>query len=237
MEGHDGLVAVDAGGNDIVWCKLDGRFAERLRDLRHRRSCGTAYRGPRLAAPHWRDRVKLQDWNTVASLHEQSFRRGFDILAQFGPVARTSYFNVVVMKVGDKDAFLERLAELVADVPDVLKIISRVVPLAHTVDFEDATDFENKARTIALGWLPQLAHKGFHVRLHRRGLRGQLSSKEEEQHLDAALRDALAAAGTPGRIEFEDPDLVIDVETLGNRAGLSIWTREDLRRYPFLRVD
>jgi len=30
---------------------------------------------------------------------------------------------------------------------------------------------------------------------------------------------------------------VIEVETVGNRAGLSIWTREDLRRYPFLRVE
>jgi tRNA(Ser,Leu) C12 N-acetylase TAN1 len=182
-------------------------------------------------------RFKLRDWNTIASLHEHSFRRGFDILTQFGAVARTRYFNVVVMKVGDKEAFLRRLAALVANVPDVLKFISRVVPLAHTFEFTDAQDFEAKARTLALEWLPRLAHNSFHVRLHRRGLRDQLNSKEAEQHLDVALRDALAAAGMPGRIEFKDPDLVIDVETLGNRAGLSIWTREELLRYPFLRVD
>jgi hypothetical protein len=27
------------------------------------------------------------------------------------------------------------------------------------------------------------------------------------------------------------------VETLGNCAGLSLWTREELRRYPVLRLD
>jgi hypothetical protein len=29
----------------------------------------------------------------------------------------------------------------------------------------------------------------------------------------------------------------VDVETVGNWAGLSLWTRADLRRYAFLRVD
>jgi tRNA(Ser,Leu) C12 N-acetylase TAN1 len=43
--------------------------------------------------------------------------------------------------------------------------------------------------------------------------------------------------GRPGRINFADPDHVIDIETVGNRAGLSIWSRDDLRRYPFLNVD
>jgi len=181
--------------------------------------------------------VELQDWDTVASLHEHGFQRGYHILEQLGVVARTDYFNVVVMKVGDKDAFLRRLADLAANVPEVLRVISRVVPLAHRFQFQDAQDFEAKARAIALEWIPQLANKSFHVRLHRRGLRGQLSSKHAEQRLDTALRDALAAAGTPGRIAFEDPDVVIEVETVGNRAGLSIWTREDLRRYPFLRVE
>jgi len=30
---------------------------------------------------------------------------------------------------------------------------------------------------------------------------------------------------------------VIDIETVGNRAGLSLWARDDLRHYPFLRID
>jgi hypothetical protein len=29
----------------------------------------------------------------------------------------------------------------------------------------------------------------------------------------------------------------VAVETVGTQAGLSLWTREDLKRYPFLRLD
>ena len=43
--------------------------------------------------------------------------------------------------------------------------------------------------------------------------------------------------GRPGRINFDDPDHVIDIETVGSRAGLSLWARDDLRCYPFLRID
>jgi tRNA(Ser,Leu) C12 N-acetylase TAN1 len=47
----------------------------------------------------------------------------------------------------------------------------------------------------------------------------------------------LAAAGTPGSISFDDPDAIVAIESVGQRAGVSLWTREDLRRYPFLRLD
>ena len=64
-----------------------------------------------------------------------------------------------------------------------------------------------------------------------------LSSQPEERLLDEALLAALAEAGTPGRINFDDPDNVIQIETVGGRAGLSLWTREDRRRFPFLGSD
>jgi hypothetical protein len=60
---------------------------------------------------------------------------------------------------------------------------------------------------------------------------------EEERFLDDFILAALEQAGSPGHITFEDPDAVIVVETVGQRAGLSLWTREELRRYPFLHPD
>ena len=35
---------------------------------------------------------------------------------------------------------------------------------------------------------------------------------------------------------FEDPDCVLLIETVGQRGGLALWTREELKRYPFLPV-
>ena len=96
---------------------------------------------------------------------------------------------------------------------------------------------EAHAREIVVAWRSALAGKAFHVRLHRRGFRKQLPSTDEERFLDGALRAALEADGTFGRISFDDPDAIIDVETVGGRAGLSLWTRDDLARHAFLNLD
>lgn len=179
----------------------------------------------------------MRDWNVVVTVHEGRFAQACRLLEQFGRVARTNYYNVVVVKVDDADEFLKRLADLTSNVPDVLETISHAVPAACAFDFDSAEDFEAKAGEAVLEWAPRLAGKTFHVRLHRRGRKGQVQSTREEQFLDKVLVDALAAQGTPATVTFEDPDAVIAVETVGGRAGVSIWTRDELRRYPFLRLD
>lgn len=177
------------------------------------------------------------EWNVVVSVHGDAFVRACGLLEQFGELRRTDYYNVVVLHVEDLDGFLARLARLVENAPQVRDVISRVLPVQAAFDFRDVEDFQDKAREQALAWLPRLAGKSFHVRLHRRGLKGRLSTPAEERFLDDALLEALAAQDTPGRIDFDDPDMVIDLETVGTRAGMALWTREDLQRYPFLRVD
>jgi hypothetical protein len=88
-----------------------------------------------------------------------------------------------------------------------------------------------------LQWVPQLAGKGFHVRMYRRGFKGQLISQDEERFLDRVLLEALEQNGTPGHITFDQPDAIVVVETLGQWCGLSCWSHADLQRYPFLKVD
>jgi hypothetical protein len=60
---------------------------------------------------------------------------------------------------------------------------------------------------------------------------------DEEHFLDRILLEALEKAGTPGRITFENPEAIAIVETLGQWAGLACWKREDLERYPWMRLD
>ncbi len=79
--------------------------------------------------------------------------------------------------------------------------------------------------------------KSFHVRMHRRGFKGRISSHDEERFLDKILLEELGRMGNPGHITFEDPDAILVVETVGQQAGLSCWNREDLQRYPLLRLD
>lgn len=177
------------------------------------------------------------DWNVLVTFEEDTRRLARKRLSRWGELRRTAYFNVMAMKVADPDAFLEELAELVQATPGLRNLFSHVVPAQATFAFTTAEEFENSARAIALDWVPRLAGKAFHVRMHRRGFAGKLSSQTEERFLDAALLEALAARGTPGRMAFEDPDAILQIETIGGRAGMSLWDREQLRRLPFLGVD
>ncbi|HWP48460.1 MAG TPA: THUMP domain-containing protein [Candidatus Limnocylindrales bacterium] len=179
----------------------------------------------------------MHDWNVVISVHEHGFISACELLGELGPVSRTEFRNVLVMKVEDISSMMETLREWISKNPGILSFLARVVPVTHTFTFQLPEEFEAKAKEIVLGWVPRLAGKRFHVRMHRRGFKGKLSSVDEERFLDKILLEALEKAGTPGHITFEDPDAIIVIETIGQRAGLSFWTREDLQKYPFLRLD
>lgn len=179
----------------------------------------------------------MLDWNVVVTVHGDAFTQACRIFSQFGEVRRSGYYNVFLLRVEDRQGFIDRLAALVSNTPELLKMVSRVMPAETTFTFQDREGFEAKARAVALEWAPKLAGKSFHVRMHRRGFHERMSSQDEERFLDEVILDALEAQGTPARISFEDPDAIIDVDTVDNKAGFSIWTREDLARYPFLKLD
>jgi tRNA(Ser,Leu) C12 N-acetylase TAN1 len=179
----------------------------------------------------------LPDWNVVVSVHEHSFARARRILAEYGIVAGTEFRNVLVMKVASPEEFLASIALRCKEELDFLAYVSRIAPATETFDFRTPEEFETKARPIVASWAPQLVGKKFHVRVHRRGLKGVLSSQYEERLLDETLLQALKELHGSGTVRFENADAVIDVETLGHRAGLALWSREDLERYPFLKPE
>lgn len=179
----------------------------------------------------------MDDWNVVVTTRDGGFRRAIHFLRELGPVDSVGMFNVLVMNVADVRTFLEDLRSRWIKSATAPATIGRVSPVTHTFDFSTPEEFEAKAREAALVFVPALRGKSFHVRFHRRGHKGVLSTPNEERFLDEALLEALRATGMPGRIAFDDPDAVVVVETAGNRAGLSAWSREDFQRYPFLHRD
>jgi tRNA(Ser,Leu) C12 N-acetylase TAN1 len=150
---------------------------------------------------------------------------------------RTSFYNVLTVQVENPHTFLSEFAAAVANTPHLLKVISRVVPAHHTFHFLTREEFEQKMRDILHAWLPELAGASFHVRIRRRGGRKVLSPRAAERFLDDMLLRALEAQGTPGRINFDDPDKIIQIETINDRAGVSLWSREHRLNYPFLGID
>lgn len=176
----------------------------------------------------------MRDWNVVATARDGGFRRACELLSLGGgPLSRTEFYNVVVMKVPDIDVFLAWLERQWSASHHFADVVAHVRPARETFRFQSPEEFEEKAGQLARALAPGLAGKGFFVRVHRRGFKGRLSTKEEERSLGEAMLESVPP-DAPGRISFEDPEAVLAIDTVGDRAGMSLWNREELRRYPFL---
>jgi tRNA(Ser,Leu) C12 N-acetylase TAN1 len=176
---------------------------------------------------------RTPDWNVVVTLRG-GFARMRSLLGKLGWVDRTGLYNVLAVQVDDPHAFLDELHEQLRADPELIELIGHVAPASETFCFTSVEEFEEQARAVAERWAERLAGRSFHVRMHRRGFKGQMSGLQEEQVLDATLLEATRALGTPARISFDDPDVVISIETIRGWAGMGLWTREDLQRYPLL---
>lgn len=177
------------------------------------------------------------DWNVVVCVHPDGYRRAVRALRAVGAVAHSHFHNVLLMAVDDPLALLGEIERRAGLDPALAGAISRVAPATQCFAFRSVAEFEAGARAVVSGWLPRLANKSFHVRLHRRGLGDVLHSPDIERLVDDVLLAALAEAGTPGTISFSDPDVVIAIDTVDDRAGMALWSREDLARHPLVRPD
>jgi tRNA(Ser,Leu) C12 N-acetylase TAN1 len=179
----------------------------------------------------------MHPWNVIISIRDGCYRDTRQSLKALGAVERTGFYNVLALTVDDVPAFLEALrAQLEADA-GLRRCLARVIPVTHSFTFQSPQEFEARARETVETFVDALGGKRFYVRMHRRGFRAQLSSQDEERMLDRFLLDHLQDHGAPGQVAFDDPDAVLDIETVGQWAGLALWRRDELRRYPFIRAD
>lgn len=179
----------------------------------------------------------MKDWNAIVTIFQDGFKSALRELKTFGRIEPTLYHNVLVMKVDDPTALLEAIEKRTEESPALYDAISRVAPATRGFDFESEEGFEKEGKSIILEWSPRLAGQSFHVRLHRRGGKHAVRTPDMERLFGDALLKATAASGTPGSISFTDPDAVIAIDTIDDRAGLALWTREDLARHRLLRPD
>lgn len=176
-------------------------------------------------------------WNVVATVRGSRYRDAKHLLRDAGKLEETDFYNVLVVEAGDVDEFLAWLADVEGMSPQALECLAHVRPARATFDFQTAEEFEARAEAIALEWASRVAGKSFHVRMHRRGFKGRLDSGQEEKGLADTIFQCLESAGHQARVSFDDPDAILSVDTVANRAGMTLWGREELDRYPLLGLD
>ncbi len=170
----------------------------------------------------------MKDWNVVVSIYQKGFRRAIRALQELGPIDRSPYHNVLVMKVDDVINLLENVERKTEANPALYDAISRVAPALRNLEFQSADEFKEKASSLLREWSHRLAGRSFHVRLHRRGASYGLKTHDTEKFLDHAALAATSETGTPARLSFTDPDIIVAIDTVDDRAGGALWTREDL---------
>ena len=176
-------------------------------------------------------------WNVVISVQEHGFNAVRSYLSDYGEIHQTEYFNLLAMRVENIEDFLEDMRANYVLGFTVLEHIGRIIPITHGFMFQTPEEFEQKAKATVEQWLNDLAGRHFFVRMHRRGFKGRLSSQDEERFLDSHILAQLESkAKLPAKVDINHAERVIAIETLGQQAGLSYWTREQLERYPFLKL-
>jgi tRNA(Ser,Leu) C12 N-acetylase TAN1 len=175
-------------------------------------------------------------FNVIVTTGRQGrYRQLLEELAPLGEFRPTEFFGVIVGKVEDLPTFLETLRDRRKMSLIAFQDIGRVIPLEQVAVFRLET-FLEVAREAIRPFLGQLAGRRFYVRLERRGHKGQIISPEAERALDAFIKEELAKGGETAAVDFDHPEMIVAVETLGDRLGVGLLTGELLERYELVRI-
>lgn len=178
----------------------------------------------------------MWEFNLVVTMAtEGRYRHLIEELSALGEFHSTEFLGVILGRVEDRLAFFERLQERRSAVQG-FQDLRRVIPIDRVFSFH-LEEFAAKAKGAVLPYIDDLAGRAFYVRLERRGFKGRIISPEVERDIDAFIEQNLAMKGAAGRIDFESPEAIVVVETIGDRCGVGLLTREMIDRYDFIRVD
>ena len=182
-------------------------------------------------------RGSARGWNVVVTAYREGGRWTLRALRRLGPAEPSGHYNVFLATADDPMALLASLEARASKEPVLIDSISRIAPAQACFDYEGDRDFEGQVLAIAAPWLERLGGKSFHVRLHRRGDGLACATQDEEARVGGLLLQELEKQGLSARIEFNDPDLVLSIDAVDGRAGVALWSRDDLCAHRFLRPD
>ena len=179
----------------------------------------------------------MKDWNTIVTIFQQGFTRAMRALQKIGPTERTPYYNVLAMKVDEPIMALETVERWTEEQPALYDAIARVAPAESTFEFHSPEEFEDRVKSFLLERMPKLARRSFYVRLHHRGPWSGPQTPDAERLFDDFIVAETNKLGAAARIGFTAPDAIIVVDTIDDRAGIAMWTREDIKQHRLLRPD
>lgn len=178
----------------------------------------------------------MWSFNIVATMAGSGrYRHMLEDLAPFGEFRRTEFHGVALGQVADPLTLLEAIRRERERKFYAFQDLGRIIPVECQFVFS-VENFAEKLLEVLPRFFERLEGKRLYVRVERRGNEGEIISPLIEQQMNEFLLSRLEAKGTPATIDFDSPDAIVAVETLGDRCGVGLITREMMTRYPVVRV-
>lgn len=171
----------------------------------------------------------FEEWNVLVVSHEGEERRLLRELQGLGEFKFAGFRSLLLGKA-DLPRFLEGVQS--KSIPS----LARVVPVEENFRAQPENLLEilkNKVKKYA-GRVGR--GESFCVRFERRGLKGRVSSRDIEWEIGRHLQDLLEEEGKSPRVNLEDPDKLIVIQSIGTSFGMGIIDRETRQKYPIIRV-
>jgi tRNA(Ser,Leu) C12 N-acetylase TAN1 len=177
------------------------------------------------------------DWNVIVTVQPgPHFRRDvLGALARFGRFRATPFRDVCVGHVQDRAAFLEALREARSSGAPWAQRLARVIPVDAVFWFTPAT-FVDRLKETVTPLAQRIGGGSFCVRVERRGFAGEIDAQAAERAVGEHIHALAAAQGKTLHTAFDDPDVVVAAETVGNECGVALLSRALRRTYPFVRA-
>lgn len=177
----------------------------------------------------------MRPFNVVVMCRRNGERGASKELKFFGRFHTMGFRDVLVGHLDDRGRFFEELRKGREVRDPVWRYITRAVPIDEVLSFTLET-FREALGGVIDGIADRVAPGPFYVRIERRGHKGRIPTPEVEQEMGGRIIAAHERRGHSSRVDFKEFRSIVAVETFGDVAGVGIVAREEVERYPFLKV-
>jgi tRNA(Ser,Leu) C12 N-acetylase TAN1 len=152
-----------------------------------------------------------------------------------GVFKSTDFKDVILGRVEDVEAFLKRIEE------ETIFGLARAMYIETWIAFKP-DNFEEEVFKAIKDRLQNIKEgESFCVRISRRGLKGKLNSQQAERKLGSLIWKEIEArgrgrgSGIKPKVDLKEPDWLINIETLANKAGVSMVSKARRKAHFYLR--
>jgi len=159
------------------------------------------------------------DWNVVVMTGPGGVMKAITALRPLGVLRPTPHGGVAVGHIDAEDV-LGAATRLHEEEPRRFEFVQRLVPIERVLSYPRDDVTEALCAALAESGA-RVAGKKFYVRCRLRGLESRLEARAVERAIGSYLCELATLSGQPAKVSFDDPDVVVQIEVVGDTVGYS----------------